>query len=161
MRKFYFRELQTLKFQFSSKMYTYCVVYWAIFSGPMKTQTARQLGLRYGSFLDTVPSYWTISTLCSALQWADRGWEEQRTNIVFGAVEAFGREVRERCLLHWERTKTEVFTWAGVLPAECKCLLLQIPIGTCRGRELSHKVHCTEKVICINLEDLISLIGTP
>ena len=79
-------------------------------------------------------------------------------NIVFGAVEAFGREVRERCLLHWERTKTEVFTWAGVLPAECKCLLLQIPIGTCRGRELSHKVHCTEKVICINFEDLISLI---
>ena len=79
-------------------------------------------------------------------------------NIVFAAVEAFGREVRERCLLHWERTKTEVFTWAGVLPAECKCLLLQIPIGTCRGRELSHKVHCTEKVICINFEDLISLI---
>ena len=79
-------------------------------------------------------------------------------NIVFGAVEAFGREVRERCLLHWERTKTEVFTWAGVLPAECKCLLLQIPIGTCRGRELSHKVLCTEKVICINFEDLISLI---
>ena len=37
-------------------------------------------------------------------------------------------------------------------------LLLQIPIGTCRGRELSHKVLCTEKVICINFEDLISLI---
>ena len=30
--------------------------------------------------------------------------------VVFKAVEEFGREVRERCLLHWERTKTEVFT---------------------------------------------------
>ena len=38
-------------------------------------------------------------------------------NIVFQAVEEFGREVRERCLLHWERTKTEVFTWEGELPA--------------------------------------------
>ena len=38
-------------------------------------------------------------------------------NIVFQAVEEFGREVRERCLLHWERTKTEVFTWEGPLPA--------------------------------------------
>ena len=37
-------------------------------------------------------------------------------HIVFPAVEAFGREVRERCLLHWERTKTEVFTWQGDLP---------------------------------------------
>ena len=38
-------------------------------------------------------------------------------NIVFPAVEEFGREVRERCLLHWERTKTEVFNWEGDLPA--------------------------------------------
>ena len=37
-------------------------------------------------------------------------------NIVFPAVEAFGEEVRERCLLHWERTKTEVFNWEGGLP---------------------------------------------
>ena len=36
--------------------------------------------------------------------------------VVFKAVEEFGREVRERCLLHWERTKTEVFTWEGGLP---------------------------------------------
>ena len=39
-------------------------------------------------------------------------------NIVFQAVEEFGREVRDRCLLHWERTKTVVFTWEGELPAE-------------------------------------------
>ena len=37
-------------------------------------------------------------------------------DIVFPAVEEFGREVRERCLLHWERTKTEVFNWEGDLP---------------------------------------------
>ena len=37
-------------------------------------------------------------------------------HTVFPAVEAFGREVRERCLLHWERTKTEVFNWEGDLP---------------------------------------------
>ena len=36
--------------------------------------------------------------------------------VVFKAVEEFGREVRERCILHWERTKTEVFTWEGGLP---------------------------------------------
>ena len=24
--------------------------------------------------------------------------------------------MEERCLLHWERTKTEVFTWEGGLP---------------------------------------------
>ena len=38
-------------------------------------------------------------------------------HIVFPAVEEFGREVRERCLLHWERTKSEVFSWQGVVPA--------------------------------------------
>ena len=37
-------------------------------------------------------------------------------HIIFPAVEAFGREVRERCLLYWERTKTEVFNWEGDLP---------------------------------------------
>ena len=37
-------------------------------------------------------------------------------HIIFPAVEAFGREVRERCLLYWERTKTVVFNWEGDLP---------------------------------------------
>ena len=36
--------------------------------------------------------------------------------VVFPAVEMFAREVEERCLLHWEKTKSEVFTWGGVLP---------------------------------------------
>ena len=37
-------------------------------------------------------------------------------NIVYPAVEEFAREVEERCLLHWEKTKSEVFTWDSVLP---------------------------------------------
>ena len=37
---------------------------------------------------------------------------------MFPAIEEFGREVEERCLLHWERTKSEVFTWDGVLAPE-------------------------------------------
>ena len=37
-------------------------------------------------------------------------------HIVYPAVEEFAREVEERCLLHWEKTKSEVFTWDGVLP---------------------------------------------
>ena len=38
--------------------------------------------------------------------------------IVFPAVEEFGREVQERCLLQWARTKTQVFMWEGDLPPE-------------------------------------------
>ena len=38
--------------------------------------------------------------------------------VVFPAVEEFAREVEERCLLHWEKTKSEVFTWGGVLPPD-------------------------------------------
>ena len=37
-------------------------------------------------------------------------------DVVLPAVEEFAREVQERCLLHWERTKSEVFTWEGDLP---------------------------------------------
>ena len=40
------------------------------------------------------------------------------THIVYPAVEEFAREVEERCLLHWEKTKSEVFTWDGVLPPQ-------------------------------------------
>ena len=37
-------------------------------------------------------------------------------HIVLPAVEEFAREVQERCLLIWERTKSKVFTWNGELP---------------------------------------------
>ena len=36
--------------------------------------------------------------------------------MVLPAVEEFARQVEEHCLLHWERTKSEVFTWDGDLP---------------------------------------------
>ena len=36
--------------------------------------------------------------------------------LVLPAVEEFARQVEEHCLLHWERTKSEVFTWDGGLP---------------------------------------------
>ena len=37
-------------------------------------------------------------------------------DVVLSAVAEFAREVEERFLLHWEPTKTEVFTWEGGLP---------------------------------------------
>ena len=36
--------------------------------------------------------------------------------LVLPAVEEFARQVEEHCLLHWEKTKSEVFTWDGDLP---------------------------------------------
>ena len=36
--------------------------------------------------------------------------------FVFSALEKFARDVKQRCSLVWEKTKTEVFTWSGVLP---------------------------------------------
>ena len=35
---------------------------------------------------------------------------------MFPALETFASEVKNRCLLVWEKTKNEVFTWDGVLP---------------------------------------------
>ena len=37
-------------------------------------------------------------------------------DLVLPAVEEFARQVEEHCLLHWEKTKSEVFTWNGDLP---------------------------------------------
>ena len=36
--------------------------------------------------------------------------------VVFPALEKFAKDVEEKCLLVWEKTKTEVFSWDGVLP---------------------------------------------
>ena len=38
-------------------------------------------------------------------------------NTVFPAVLEFARKVQEKCLLHLQMDKTEVFSWDGVLPA--------------------------------------------
>ena len=37
-------------------------------------------------------------------------------NLVLPAVEEFARQVEENCLLHWEKTKSEIFNWDGNLP---------------------------------------------
>ena len=37
--------------------------------------------------------------------------------VVFPALERFCQDIKDKCLLQLERSKTEVFTWAGVLPA--------------------------------------------
>ena len=37
-------------------------------------------------------------------------------DVVFPALERFKQSIQEHCLLHLERTKTQVFTWTGQLP---------------------------------------------
>ena len=38
-------------------------------------------------------------------------------DVVFPALERFFQEIEQTCLLQLERSKTEVFTWSGQLPA--------------------------------------------
>ena len=49
----------------------------------------------------------------------DDGYAVGPRDGVLGAVQAFAEEVREQCLLQLEWTKTEIFSWDGVLPAGC------------------------------------------
>ena len=46
----------------------------------------------------------------------DDGYALGPPEIIFPALEKFARDVQERCLLVWEKTKTEVFSWDGELP---------------------------------------------
>ena len=46
----------------------------------------------------------------------DDGYVLGPPHVVFPALEKFARDVRGKCLLQWEKTKTEVFTWQGILP---------------------------------------------
>ena len=67
------------------------------------------------------PSLRRLDAACSAGGGMARAGADDITaigpsHLVFPAVEEFAREVEERCLLHWEKTKSEVFTWEGVLP---------------------------------------------
>ena len=39
--------------------------------------------------------------------------------ILFVALEKFAKDVEEQCLLVWEKSKTEVFSWNGLLPLNC------------------------------------------
>ena len=63
----------------------------------------------------------TLDTACSQVGGMARAGADDivavgPAEIVFPALEELGREVQERCLLHWEKSKSEVFTWEGVLP---------------------------------------------
>ena len=49
--------------------------------------------------------------------------------IVFPAVEAFWRDIEQTCCLQLERTKTEVYTSNGVLPAGTPVGLAGITVG--------------------------------
>ena len=48
----------------------------------------------------------------------DDGYAAGPAHVIFSALEKFARDVKSRCSLVWERTKTEVFTWDGVLPEQ-------------------------------------------
>ena len=48
----------------------------------------------------------------------DDGYLVGPSDILFPALERFASKVREKCLLHLQVTKTEVFTWSGDLPPE-------------------------------------------
>ena len=46
----------------------------------------------------------------------DDGYAIGPSEIIFHAIEKFAMDVRQQCLLVWEKSKTEVFTWNGILP---------------------------------------------
>jgi hypothetical protein len=49
----------------------------------------------------------------------DDGYAVGPKDVVLEAVKKFAEEVREQCLLQLEWSKTEWFSWDGVLPAGC------------------------------------------
>jgi hypothetical protein len=49
----------------------------------------------------------------------DDGYAVGPADVVLDAVRRFGEEVKEQCLLELEWSKSEVFSWDGVLPAGC------------------------------------------
>ena len=61
----------------------------------------------------------------------DDGYVLGPSSVVFTALERFARDVKERCLLQLERTKTEVFTWSGTLPPETTAGM------TCAGMDVN------------------------
>ena len=49
----------------------------------------------------------------------DDGYAVGPPEIIFTALERFALNVEQQCLLVWEKTKTEVFSWSGILPEGC------------------------------------------
>ena len=48
----------------------------------------------------------------------DDGYLIGPADVLFPALALFATKVRDKCLLHLQVSKTEVFTWTGVLPAQ-------------------------------------------
>ena len=48
----------------------------------------------------------------------DDGYLIGPADVVFHALDQFAAKVREKCLLHLQVSKTEVFTWSGILPPQ-------------------------------------------
>ena len=46
----------------------------------------------------------------------DDGYAIGPPDVVFPAIEQFAADVQGQCLLVWEKTKTEVFSWDGIVP---------------------------------------------
>ena len=59
--------------------------------------------------------------------------------LVLPAVEEFARQVEEHCLLHWEKTKSEVFTWDGELPPGTPAGLVWFPNPLAAGSGLGER----------------------
>ena len=95
----------------------------------------------------------------------DDGYAMGPPEVLFPALEKFAVEVEQQCLLVWERSKTEVFTWNGNLPVNCTpglsragievngifepgFLCYGVPVGTDKYVEhmLSEKIRDLEKV---------------
>ena len=55
----------------------------------------------------------------------DDGYAMGPSEVLFPAIERFAKDVQEKCLLVWEKTKTEVFTWSGNVPVNCTPGLLR------------------------------------
>ena len=73
-------------------------------------------------------------------------------HIVFPAVEAFGREVRERCLLFWERTKTEVFNWEGDPNHQQTVVVGRVDIGRYVGYDYQQRIiEVQSHITCLKL----------
>ena len=47
----------------------------------------------------------------------DDGYAIGPPEVFFPAIEKFAQDVEQNCLLKWEKSKTEVFSWSGALPS--------------------------------------------
>ena len=92
-------------------------------------------------------------------------------DVVFPAVEQFWADIETTCYLHLERSKTEVFTWTGVLPPNTPQGLAQagtwigedfipvlygIPVGY--GRYVKHHLSLKVKEVAREVEQILEVL---